>query len=164
MNRRFVSASSALVAALLAAPVLGGCTRLATAPDALHAAPADGPSPDQEAPPPSTPAPAAPEAAIITGRVTGPTGQPEAAVLIRIESVNVGASTAADGSYRLVVPGQRFSEGQAVQVTASRVGLTPATHAVTLRHAARLTQDVRISPSRLVEAFCGVTGVVPANP
>lgn len=163
MNRRFVSASSALVAAVLAAPILGGCTRLATAPDALHSAPADGPLLDREAPHPFAHAAAAPEAAIITGRVTGPSGQPEAAVLILIKSVNVGASTDADGSYRLVVPGGRFSDGQAVQVTATRIGLTPVDHPLTLHHSAVLTQDVRMSPSPLLEPLCVITAM-PVNP
>ena len=55
------------------------------------------------------------EAATVTGRVTNAQGQPEAAVLVRIESLNAGASTGADGTYRLVIPGARIRAGQAVQ-------------------------------------------------
>lgn len=68
---------------------------------------------------------AAQEAATVTGRVTNAQGQPEAAVLVRIESLNAGASTAADGTYRLVIPGARIHAGQSVQITASRQGLAP---------------------------------------
>lgn len=55
---------------------------------------------------------AAQEPATVTGRVTSAQGQPEAAVLVRIQALNVGATTGADGAYRLVIPGARIRPGR----------------------------------------------------
>ena len=65
---------------------------------------------------------AAQEPATVTGRVTNAQGQPEAAVLVRIESLNAGASTGADGTYRLVVPGARYVNDHIQVQTAKRTG------------------------------------------
>ena len=97
--------------------------------------------------------------ATVTGRVTNAQGQPEAAVLVRIESMNVGASTAADGQYRLVVPGARFRDGQSVNITASRTGLSPVTRTITLRPGAAIAQNFQMATSTLLLEALVVTGV-----
>jgi hypothetical protein len=63
------------------------------------------------------------EPATVTGRVTNAQGEPEAAVLVRIESLDAGATTDANGNYRLVIPGARIRAGQQLRVSASRSGL-----------------------------------------
>ncbi len=105
---------------------------------------------------------AAQEPATVTGRVTNPQGQPESGVLVRIESLHVGASTAADGRYHLVVPGARLGDGRAVTVTASRVGLSPVSRTVTLRPGATLTQNFQMGTSVLMLEELVVMGHVQA--
>jgi Ca-activated chloride channel family protein len=100
--------------------------------------------------------------ATITGRVTNASGQPEAAVLVRIPSLNAGTSTGADGSYRLVVPGARFSDGHAAAITATRAGLNPVTRTLTLRHGAVLTQDLQMATAALLLEDVVVTGTAGA--
>lgn len=101
---------------------------------------------------------AAQEPAVISGRVTSAQGQPEAAVLVRIEALNVGTQTLADGTYRLVVPAARIREGQTVRITASRIGFATVTRAATLRAGATITQDfVMVAQSITLDAVV-VTG------
>ncbi|HST62538.1 MAG TPA: SusC/RagA family TonB-linked outer membrane protein [Longimicrobium sp.] len=93
---------------------------------------------------------AAQEAAQITGRVTSGTGAPEAAVLVRITALNVGATTRDDGTYTLVVPASRFRPGQSVTLTASRVGLATLARTVTLAPGATLTQNFQLGSDVLL--------------
>ena len=88
--------------------------------------------------------------ATVTGRATNPQGQPEAGVLVRIESLNVGASTGADGRYTVTVPAARVGTGQSVQITATRVGLTPVTRTVALQPGATVTQDFQLAANALL--------------
>ena len=81
------------------------------------------------------------EPAVVTGRVTNAAGAPENAVLVRIDALNVGTTTSADGTYRLVVPASRVRAGQQVTITASRVGLASQSRALTLNPGAQLTQN-----------------------
>jgi TonB-linked SusC/RagA family outer membrane protein len=90
------------------------------------------------------------ETATVSGRVTNQQGQPEAAVLVRISELNVGVSTGADGTYRLVIPGSRLAGTQQVQVTATRQGLTTGTATVTLAPGAALTQNFTLAPAALL--------------
>lgn len=72
--------------------------------------------------------------ATISGTVTlAASGAPEAGVLIRIVRLGVGATSTADGRYRLVVPGGRFTPGDSVTVLASRVGLSSQARTLVLR-------------------------------
>jgi Ca-activated chloride channel family protein len=105
---------------------------------------------------------AAQEAATVTGRVTNAQGQPEAAVLVRIESLNVGASTAADGMYRLVIPDARIRPGLAVQITASRQGLSPVTRSITLAPGAVVTQNFQMAAQIIMLEDVVVTGAAGA--
>jgi TonB-linked SusC/RagA family outer membrane protein len=93
---------------------------------------------------------AAQDAATLSGRVTNQQGQPEAAVLVRIESLNVGSTTGADGTYRLVVPGARLGASRSVQVSASRQGLTASTVSVTLAPGATVTQNFTLATSSIM--------------
>jgi hypothetical protein len=107
--------------------------------------------------------------AVVTGRVTSAQGQPEAAVLVRIEALNVGAATGADGTYRLGVPRGRFQPGQSATVTASRTGLSPVSRTVTLSPGAQLTQNFQMATSVLLMedvvayASTGWTGSITNN-
>src|SRR5688572_12909589 len=102
------------------------------------------------------------EAATVTGRVTNAQGQPEAAVLVRIESLSAGATTGADGTYRLVIPGTRVRAGQAVQITASRQGLSPVSRSVTLSPGANLTQNFTMAQQIILLEDVVVTGTAGA--
>jgi TonB-linked SusC/RagA family outer membrane protein len=103
------------------------------------------------------------DAATVTGRVTSAQGQPEAAVLVRIESLNVGASTGADGSYRLVVPGARIRAGQSVQITAARQGLGTVARSLTLSPGANLTQNFQMAATAIILEDLVVTGTAGAT-
>jgi hypothetical protein len=97
--------------------------------------------------------------ATVTGRVTGTDGAtPEAAVLVRIESLNVGASTGVDGAYRLVVPSARIRPGQSVTITASRTGLTPVSRTLVLQPDSVVTQDFQMATAMLLLEEIVVTG------
>ncbi|HZG43771.1 MAG TPA: TonB-dependent receptor plug domain-containing protein, partial [Longimicrobium sp.] len=98
------------------------------------------------------------EAATVAGRVTNAQGQPEAGVLVRIESLNVGSPTNPDGTYRVVIPGARIRAGQAVQVSATRVGLSTQTRTITLNPGANLTQNFQLATSALQLDAVVVTG------
>jgi hypothetical protein len=101
--------------------------------------------------------------AIVTGRVTSADGAtPEAAVLVRIESLNVGASTGVDGAYRLVVPGARIRPGQSVTITASRAGLSPVSRTVRLAPDSVLTQNFQMAAAVLLLEDVVVTGTAGA--
>jgi Ca-activated chloride channel family protein len=98
------------------------------------------------------------EPATVTGRVTNAQGQPEAAVLVRIESLNVGATTAADGMYRLAIPGARIHPGLAVQITASRQGLSPVSRSITVSPGAVVTQNFQMATQIVLLEDVVVTG------
>jgi TonB-linked SusC/RagA family outer membrane protein len=99
------------------------------------------------------------EAATVSGRVTNAQGQPEPAVLVRIESLNVGSSTGADGNYRLVVPGARIRAGQSVQLTATRAGLAMQSRSITLSPGAQLSQNFQMGTQTILLEDLVVTGV-----
>ena len=97
-------------------------------------------------------------AAVIRGRVVNPAGQPEGAVLVRIACLNVGASTAPDGRYRLVVPGPRIPAGQEVAISASRAGLSPVAQQISLAPGDTLERDFVLAPQQLLLEDVVVTG------
>jgi hypothetical protein len=101
-------------------------------------------------------------AASVTGRVANAQDQPEAAVLVRIESLNAGVSTGADGTYRLVIPGTRICPGQPVRIIASRQGLAPVSRSITLSPGAQLTQNFQMSAQIVLLEDVTVTGTAGA--
>lgn len=71
--------------------------------------------------------------AIITGQVMVRDSAPFAGqVLVRVESRNTGASTDSAGRYRLVIPAARFTDGDSVELLASRTGLAPRSQRIAL--------------------------------
>lgn len=97
------------------------------------------------------------EPATVTGRVTSVSGAAENAVSVRISALNVGTTTAADGTYRLVVPAARLRSGP-VTITASRVGLAPSSRTVTLSPGATVTQNFQLGADALQLSEIVVTG------
>jgi len=85
----------------------------------------------------------------VTGRVTDAQGQPEAAVAVRIAELNAGTSTAADGTYTLVIPAANVRAGQSVTITASRQGLGTVTRTITLSPGATVTQNFQLTVAAL---------------
>jgi len=102
-------------------------------------------------------------AAVITGRVTNGEGAPESGALVRIESLDTGTTTAADGSYRLVIPANRIRPGQSVTITASRTGLAPMSRVLTLQPGARLAQNFQTLEQVLMLEDAVVTGALAAR-
>ncbi len=94
------------------------------------------------------------EPATVTGRVTNAQGAAENAVTVRINALNVGTTTAADGTYRLVIPAARLRTGPQT-ITASRVGLATQSRTVTLAPGASLTQNFQLGAEAL-----GLEGLV----
>jgi TonB-linked SusC/RagA family outer membrane protein len=98
------------------------------------------------------------EPATISGRVTNASGGPEASVAVRIDALNVGTTTAADGTYRFTIPASRVRAGQQVRLTAARVGLAPQSRLVTLSPGAALTQNFQLGQDVLVLQEVVATG------
>ncbi|HEX9936947.1 MAG TPA: von Willebrand factor type A domain-containing protein [Longimicrobium sp.] len=91
---------------------------------------------------------AAQERAVVTGRVTDVAGAPQAGALIRIAALNLGATTAADGEYRLLIPNARIGPaGRAVTITASRLGMASQSRTITLLPGAIQRHDFQLAPS-----------------
>jgi TonB-linked SusC/RagA family outer membrane protein len=103
------------------------------------------------------------EAATISGRVTNAQGQPEAAVLVRVNGMNVGSTTDAEGRYQVVVPGSRIRDGQSVEMVASRQGLGTISRSITLRPGASLTQNFTMAAAAILLEGVVVTGVSGAT-
>jgi len=81
------------------------------------------------------------EPATITGRTTNVSGEPEAAVQVRIAALSVGAISDAQGRYTIVIPAARLRAARAVTITAQRVGLGTQSRSVTVNPGATLTQN-----------------------
>lgn len=81
------------------------------------------------------------EPATITGRTTNVSGEPEAAVQVRIAALSVGAISDAQGRYTIVVPAARLRAARAVTITAARVGLGTQSRSITVSPGANLTQN-----------------------
>lgn len=103
--------------------------------------------------------------AVVTGRVVLlDSARAAAAVLVRIESVNAGASTDSAGRYRLVVPGSRFADGDSVTITASRISLRPEQRRIQLAAGANIQVDFGIKKQIWEDYYaCDVVFGVPAG-
>jgi len=100
--------------------------------------------------------------ATVTGTVTNAQGAPENGVTVRIERLNVGTTTAQDGTYRLVIPGARIQGSSSVTIAASRQGLATVSRSITLTPGAELTQNFVLAASAvelqgLVVTALGIT-------
>src|SRR5688500_9592718 len=101
------------------------------------------------------------QGAVITGRVTSEAGDPLGGASVTIVNTNLGAATAANGTYTLTVAPD-MARGQQVGLVARRIGFRPATRAVTLGPGPQEQNFVLASdPLRLEEVV--VTGVGEAT-
>src|SRR3954470_14824733 len=89
------------------------------------------------------------ENAVVTGRVTNASGGQEAAVAVRIVELNAGTNTVQDGTYRLVIPGNRLPASRNVTITASRQGLETASRTITLGAGSQVTQNFQLGASAI---------------
>lgn len=94
---------------------------------------------------------------MISGKVTGATGEPLRDVNVAIFDLGIGVWSGADGTYRLNVPGAR-AQGQQVRLTARLIGFRAQSANITLTPAATLEQNFQLAsdPLRLDEIV--VTG------
>lgn len=100
---------------------------------------------------------AAQEPVMISGKVTGATGEALRDVNVAIFELGIGAWTGSDGTYRLNVPGAR-AQGQQVRLTARLIGFRAQSNTLTLTPGATLEQNFQLAadPLRLEEVV--VTG------
>jgi TonB-linked SusC/RagA family outer membrane protein len=105
--------------------------------------------------------PLAAQDAVITGKVTGRNGEALGGANVLVASTNLGAVTAANGTYTLTV-GSTAVRGQQVVLTARYIGHKPITRTITLS-AGSQQQDFSLEadPLRLEEVV--VTGVAEAT-
>ena len=80
---------------------------------------------------------------LVTGRVTNSSGAPQGGVAVRIDEYKVGAQSAADGSYRLVVPNSRIRAGRPVLIIAMR-SLDSDRKTITLSPGQELVQNFQL--------------------
>jgi TonB-linked SusC/RagA family outer membrane protein len=100
--------------------------------------------------------------AIITGRVTSDKGQPLAGATVVVNSTNLGASTAPNGTYQLVIGGQAAADGRTVTLTARMLGFRPKTAQLKLTLGTQEQNfELAADPLRLDELV--VTGVSEAT-
>jgi len=106
-------------------------------------------------------APLAAQEAVIKGKVTAETGEPLGGANVVVANTNVGAITAANGTYTLTVPAN-VTRGQQVVLTARYIGHKPVTRTVTLSSGEQ-EQNFQLAsdPLRLEEVV--VTGVAEAT-
>ena len=99
--------------------------------------------------------------AVVTGRVTSEGGDPLGGASITVVGTNLGAATAANGTYTLTVAAE-FVRGQPVSLTARRIGFKPITRPVTLQAGNQVVDfQLQTDPLRLEEVV--VTGVGEAT-
>src|SRR5258705_4161821 len=108
-----------------------------------------------------TAAPLAAQKAVNKGKVTPATGDPLGGANVVVANTNVGAVTAANGTYTLTIPAN-VSRGQQVVLTARFIGHKPVTRTVSLT-AGEQEQNFQLAadPLRLEEVV--VTGVAEAT-
>ncbi len=106
-------------------------------------------------------APLAAQGAVIKGKVTSETGEPLGGANIVVANTNVGAVTAANGTYTLTI-GANAARGQQVVLTARYIGHKPVTRTVSIT-AGEQEQNFQLAadPLRLDEVV--VTGVAEAT-
>lgn len=102
---------------------------------------------------------AAQQPATVTGRVTNASGGGENGVNVRINALNIGTVTGADGAYRLVIPASRLRAGQPVTLSASRVGFATMNRPITLSAGSALTQNFQLRTDILELEGIVATGV-----
>jgi len=106
-------------------------------------------------------APLAAQEAVIKGKITSETGEALGGASIVVANTNLGAITAANGTYTLTI-GATAVHGQAVVITARYIGHKPVTRTVSLTSGEQ-EQNFQLAsdPLRLEEVV--VTGVAEAT-
>ena len=106
-------------------------------------------------------APLAAQEAVIKGKITSEAGEPLGGANVVVANTNLGAITAANGTYTLTI-GANATRGQQVVLTARYIGHKPVTRTVTLS-AGEQEQNFQLAsdPLRLEEVV--VTGVAEAT-
>src|SRR5207249_3829429 len=106
-------------------------------------------------------APLSAQEAVIKGKVTTEAGEPLGGANVVVANTNLGAITAANGTYTLTI-GANATRGQQVVLTARYIGHKPVTRTVTLS-AGEQEQNFQLAsdPLRLEEVV--VTGVAEAT-
>ncbi|MFN0178895.1 MAG: SusC/RagA family TonB-linked outer membrane protein [Gemmatimonadales bacterium] len=100
--------------------------------------------------------------AIITGRVTSDKGQPLAGATVVVNQTNLGASTAPNGTFQIVIGGQAAADGRTVTLTARMLGFRPKSAPIKLTLGTQeLNFELAADPLRLDELV--VTGVSEAT-
>ena len=105
-----------------------------------------------------TPAVAAAQTAVISGRVTSEQGQPLQGANVYITELSLSVGTNATGNYTLTVPAARVSN-QSVMLRVRSVGFAPQSRQITIRAGTLADQNFTMRPdvTRLSEVV--VTGV-----
>jgi hypothetical protein len=93
---------------------------------------------------------AAQRPAIITGRVVGADSSGVPGTTVSVASLGAGVTTGEDGRFRMVIPGNRFSSGASFTITASRVGMLGARHAITISPGDSLAVNFLVRPETLI--------------
>jgi TonB-linked SusC/RagA family outer membrane protein len=103
---------------------------------------------------------AAQDPVTITGKVTGPAGEPLRDVNVTVFELGIGAWTGADGAYRLVVPGARAA-GQQVRLTARLIGFRVGSFPMALTSGAAVEHNFQLAsdPLRLDEVVVTGAGI-----
>ncbi len=82
----------------------------------------------------------------LSGRVTTEAGAALPGVSVSVPTIRSGAITDAEGNYSFVIPAGRVTPGQAVPVSARRIGYAPKTQNVTLNSSA-ITLNFTLAPA-----------------
>jgi TonB-linked SusC/RagA family outer membrane protein len=99
--------------------------------------------------------------AVVTGRVTSENGDPLGGASVALVGTNLGAATAANGTYTLTIAAE-LVRGQPVTLTARRIGFRPSARPVTLQAGNQeVNFQLQADPLRLEEVV--VTGVGEAT-
>lgn len=85
------------------------------------------------------------EPAVISGRTTNMSGLPEASVVVGIHALGVRTTSAADGTYNLVVPASLLKAGREVSLSAWRQGLASQTRMLWLSPGAAITENFQLA-------------------
>lgn len=103
------------------------------------------------------------EGAVITGRVTTEQGDPLGGASVMVASTNLGAVTAANGVYTIII-GADAVRGQQVVVTARYIGRKPVTRTITITPGSQ-EQNFQLAPDplRLEEVIVTGTGAETAR-
>lgn len=97
--------------------------------------------------------------AVIHGRVTGTEGTPIPGAIVRIMDLNLGATSAADGSFRLVIPAERLPQRRSVTAMAGVIGRESRAYSLELARGDSARADYALCAATLAMEGVVVTAV-----